>query len=108
MAVAKGIDLVLKSVKSINVRMCPFQPEVRSTREFLEAINSKKIRTTNTNCEINADVRHDGSEPVADILFGDGERLIYKSQNVSAKEMLLKLNSICSSKDQQVKDSAKK
>ncbi|KAM3927765.1 large ribosomal subunit protein mL53 [Leptodactylus fuscus] len=105
---AKGIELVLKSVKNINVRMSPFQHNVQSTREFLEAINTKKIRTTNTNCEINVDVRHDNSEPMVDVLFGDGERLVIKSEHVTAKEMLLKLSSMCSSKDQQAKDAAKK
>ncbi|KAG8570552.1 hypothetical protein GDO81_011318 [Engystomops pustulosus] len=108
MAASKGINVVLKSVKSISVRMCPFQQNMQSTREFLETINSKKIRTTNTNCEINVDVRHDNSEPMVDVLFGDGERLVIKSENVTAQEMLLKLSSMCSSKDQQAKDSAKK
>ncbi|XP_075682196.1 large ribosomal subunit protein mL53 [Rhinoderma darwinii] len=108
MASAKGIDVVLKSVKRISVRMCPFQPSVQSTREFLEAIYSKKIRTTNTNCEINVDVRHDNSEPIVDILFGDGERLVFKSENVTSKEMLMKLSSMCGSKETQAKDSAKK
>ncbi|CAI9600637.1 unnamed protein product [Staurois parvus] len=57
-------------MKSITVRMCPFEPNVRATREFLEVINTKKIRTTNSNCEITVDVRHDKSEPVVDIPFG--------------------------------------
>ncbi|XP_069816040.1 large ribosomal subunit protein mL53 isoform X1 [Dendropsophus ebraccatus] len=108
MAAAKGIEVVLKSVKNISVRMCPFRHNVQSTREFLEAINTKKIRTTNTNCEIKVDVRHDNSEPVVDILFGDGERLVFKSENITAKEMLLKLSTVCSAKDQQARDSAKK
>ncbi|XP_056374569.1 39S ribosomal protein L53, mitochondrial [Hyla sarda] len=108
MAAAKGIDVVLKSVKNISVRMCPFRHNVQSTREFLETINAKKIRTTNTNCEINVDVRHDNSEPIVDIRFGDGERLVFKSENLTAKEMLLKLSSVCASKDKQARDNAKK
>ncbi|KAM4027764.1 large ribosomal subunit protein mL53 [Anomaloglossus baeobatrachus] len=105
---AKGISVVLKSVRSINVRLCPFQHNAGATREFLDVINTKKIRTTNTNCKIDVDVRHDNSEPLVDILFGDGERLVFKSENVTSKEMLAKLSAVCSTKDQQVKDSSKK
>ncbi|KAG9478568.1 hypothetical protein GDO78_012294 [Eleutherodactylus coqui] len=108
MATAKGIDVVLKSVRSISVRMCPFQHGVQSTREFLAAINTKKIRTTNINCEIKVDVRHDRLEPMVDVRFEDGERLMFKSENVTCREMLQKLSSVCSYKDQQAKDSANK
>ncbi|KAM9307556.1 large ribosomal subunit protein mL53 [Gastrophryne carolinensis] len=108
MAAAKGTGLVLKSVKSIAVRMCPFEPSVRATREFLEAVNGKKIRNTNSNCEIKVDVRHDGTEPLVDILFVDGERLLFKSAHLTSREMLQKLGSFCAAKDSQAKDTAKK
>ncbi|XP_072267102.1 large ribosomal subunit protein mL53 [Pyxicephalus adspersus] len=108
MAAAKGAGLVLKSVKSIAVRMCPFEANVKSTREFLEIINSSKIRSTNSNCEISVDVRHDKSEPLVDIQFVDGERLVIKSANVTSKEMMLKLGSLCTAKDNQPKATAKK
>ncbi|XP_075067489.1 large ribosomal subunit protein mL53 [Mixophyes fleayi] len=108
MAAVKGTELVLKSVKTIAVRLCPFQSNVRSTREFLEAISTKKIRSTNANCQISVDVRHDRSEPLVDILFGDGDKLVFKSSNVTSKEMLSKLSSVCAAKDLQAKESAKK
>ncbi|XP_018423500.1 PREDICTED: 39S ribosomal protein L53, mitochondrial [Nanorana parkeri] len=109
MAASKGAELVLKSVKTIAVRLCPFESNVKSTREFLEIINSKKIRTTNINCEISVDVRHDKSEPLVDVHFVDGERLLIKSAHVTSKEMLLKLGALCSAKDMiQTKDTAKK
>ncbi|KAM5156673.1 large ribosomal subunit protein mL53 [Mantella aurantiaca] len=108
MAAAKGAEVVLKSVRSIAVRMCPFESNVVATREFLETINSKKIRSTNNNCEITVDVRHDKSEPLVDVLFVDGERLVINSAHVTSKEMLLKLGALCSAKDMQTKDSAKK
>ncbi|XP_063780064.1 large ribosomal subunit protein mL53 [Pseudophryne corroboree] len=108
MAAAKGTQLVLKSVKAIAVRMCPFESNVRATREFLEAINTKKIRSSNTNCEITVDVRHDKSEPLVDILFVDGERLVFKSSNVTCKEMVSKFSAVCAWKDLQAKDSVKK
>lgn len=39
-------------------------------RTFLQAVSSEKVRSTNLNCSVIADVRHDGSEPCVDVLFG--------------------------------------
>lgn len=39
-------------------------------RLFLECVNGKKARASNINCVVKTDVRHDGSEPVVDIMFG--------------------------------------
>ncbi|KAE8599096.1 hypothetical protein XENTR_v10017059 [Xenopus tropicalis] len=108
MAAVGASELLLKSVKSIAVRFCPFEPNVRHVREFLDIINSKKIRSSNANCDIAVDVRHDRSEPHVDILFADGERLVIKGPNVTSKEMLSALNVKCASKNLQVKDSGKK
>lgn len=33
-------------------------------------MSSEKVRSTNLNCVVIADVRHDGSEPCVDVLFG--------------------------------------
>ncbi|KAM4688040.1 large ribosomal subunit protein mL53 [Discoglossus pictus] len=108
MAASSSAGLVLKSVKKIAVRFCPFESNVRSAREFLDAINAKKVRSTNINCEVTTDVRHDKSEPVVDILFADGEKMVIKTANVTSKEMISTLSSKCASKDLQAKESAKK
>ena len=39
-------------------------------RTFLQAVSSEKVRSTNLNCSVIVDVRHDGSEPCVDVLFG--------------------------------------
>lgn len=39
-------------------------------RTFLQTVSSEKVRATNLNCSVIADVRHDGSEPCVDVLFG--------------------------------------
>lgn len=39
-------------------------------RTFLQAVSSEKVRATNLNCSVIADVRHDGSEPCVDVVFG--------------------------------------
>lgn len=57
-------------------------------RTFLQAVSSEKVRSTNLNCSVIADVRHDGSEPCVDVLFGDGHRLIMRGAHLTAQEML--------------------
>uniref|UniRef100_A0A8C5QV76 Large ribosomal subunit protein mL53 n=1 Tax=Leptobrachium leishanense TaxID=445787 RepID=A0A8C5QV76_9ANUR len=108
MAASLKVALVLKSVKSVAVRFCPFEASAQSAREFLESISAKKIRSTNMNCAVTVDVRHDQSEPQVDILFVDGDRFLIKPANVSSKEMLLALSAKCAAKDSQTKESAKK
>ncbi|NXY67032.1 RM53 protein, partial [Glareola pratincola] len=96
---ASKIGVVLRPVKSIVVRFCPFESNVESTREFLGCISHKKIQATNRNCEVTVDVRHDGSEPLVDVMFADGERLIMKGANLTTVEMLTALGSRCNAKD---------
>ncbi|KAM6179276.1 large ribosomal subunit protein mL53 [Erethizon dorsatum] len=79
--------LGLRSVKQVRVQFCPFEKNVESTRTFLQAVSSEKVRATNLNCVVIADVRHDGSEPCVDVLFGDGHRLILRSARLTAREM---------------------
>lgn len=80
--------LGLLSVKQIRVQFCPFEKHVESTRTFLQAVSSEKVRSTNLNCSVIADVRHDGSEPCVDVLFGDGHRLLMRGAHLTAQEML--------------------
>ncbi|NXU71792.1 RM53 protein, partial [Oreotrochilus melanogaster] len=77
-------------------------------RKFLEHINHKRIQNTNRNCEVTADVRHDGSEPVVDVMFADGDRLIMKGANLTTVEMLTALGSRCSAKDLKEEQKSKK
>ncbi|XP_069845154.1 large ribosomal subunit protein mL53 isoform X2 [Dipodomys merriami] len=62
--------LGLRCVKQVRVQFCPFEKNVESTRAFLQAVSSERVRATNLNCQVSADVRHDGSEPCVDVLFG--------------------------------------
>lgn len=80
--------LGLRAVKEVRVQFCPFEKNVESTRTFLQAVSSEKVRSTNLNCTVIADVRHDGSEPCVDVLFGDGHRLIMRGAHLTALEML--------------------
>ncbi|NXG11200.1 RM53 protein, partial [Sakesphorus luctuosus] len=105
---ASKIRVGLRPVKSIAVRFCPFEPNVESTRVFLQCIYHKKIQATNRNCEVTADVRHDGSEPLVDVMFADGDRLVMKGANLTAIEMLTALGSRCSAKDLKEEQKSKK
>ncbi|KAM6958891.1 large ribosomal subunit protein mL53 [Aplochiton taeniatus] len=107
-ASASRSAVVLKTVKKIVVQFCPFESNVRSTREFLVMVGSEKARSTNMNCEVITTVKHDQSEPQVDITFADGEMLVMKGANLTSKEMLTYLQSRCVAKDLQAKAAAKK
>ncbi|XP_078543234.1 large ribosomal subunit protein mL53 [Lissotriton helveticus] len=107
MAASKS-GVVLKSVKKIVIQFCPFESNVRSTREFLKTINQQKIRSTNIKCETVTDIRHDKSEPLIDVTFDDGEKLQMRGALLTSKEMLAAFNSKCTAKELQAKENAKK
>ncbi|XP_010004788.1 PREDICTED: 39S ribosomal protein L53, mitochondrial [Chaetura pelagica] len=77
-------------------------------RKFLACIYHKRIQSTNRNCEITADVRHDGSEPLVDVMFADGERLLMKGANLTTIEMLTALGSRCNAKELKEEQKSKK
>ncbi|XP_008945584.1 PREDICTED: 39S ribosomal protein L53, mitochondrial, partial [Merops nubicus] len=74
----------------------------------LQCIFHKKIQATNRNCEVTADVRHDGSEPLVDVMFADGERLIMKGANLTTIEMLTALRIRCNAKDSKEEQKSRK
>ncbi|XP_008299367.1 large ribosomal subunit protein mL53 [Stegastes partitus] len=108
MAAPTKAAVVLKAVKKIIVQFCPFESNVRSTREFLALVASEKARSTNLNCEVITTVKHDKSEPVVDVTFVDGERLLLKGAKLSRSEMLSAFQSYCAAKDPLGKAGAKK
>ncbi|XP_059206396.1 39S ribosomal protein L53, mitochondrial [Centropristis striata] len=101
MAAPRKATVVLKAVKKIAVHFCPFEANVRSTREFLAMVGSEKARSTNMNCEVTATVKHDKSDPLVDITYVDGERLVMKGANLTSSEMLGAFQSRCAAKDPQ-------
>ncbi|XP_056154962.1 39S ribosomal protein L53, mitochondrial [Lampris incognitus] len=103
MAASRKTAVVLKSVKKIVVQFCPFESNVRSTREFLVMVGSEKARASNMKCEVTTLVKHDKSEPVVDVTYVDGERLLMKGANLTSNEMLSAFQSRCRAKDPQAK-----
>lgn len=108
MAAPSKATVVLKAVKKITVQFCPFESNVRSTRKFLALVGSEKARSTNMNCEVIPVVKHDKSEPVVDITYVDGEKLLMKGANLTGSEMLNAFQSRCIAKDLQAKAGEKK
>ena len=65
-------------------------------RKFLQCINHKRIQATNRNCEVSADVRHDGSEPLVDVMFGKSSFLTFtKSPSRSVVLQCLLYDNFC-------------
>ncbi|XP_037330812.1 39S ribosomal protein L53, mitochondrial [Pungitius pungitius] len=108
MAASGKATVVLKAVKKIAIQFCPFESNVRSTREFLTMVGSEKARATNMNCEVISMVKHDKSEPLVDITYLDGDRLLLKGAKLTGGEMLNAFQSVCAAKDLQAKVAAKK
>ncbi|KAJ6663981.1 hypothetical protein lerEdw1_008935 [Lerista edwardsae] len=104
----KRAGVTLKQVKSVLVRFCPFESNVESTRNFLQCLYAKKACASNSNCDLKTDVRHDGSEPVIDITFADGDRLLMKGANLTIKEMLHAFNSRCKVKELAAQEKSQK
>ncbi|XP_054841998.1 39S ribosomal protein L53, mitochondrial [Eublepharis macularius] len=104
----KKAGVVLKQVKSIVVRFCPFESNVESTRNFLQCLHTKKTHASNNNCDLKTEVKHDGSEPVIDVQFADGDRLIMKGANLSVREMLKAFNSMCKAKELKAEEKTQK
>nr|XP_016848447.1 PREDICTED: 39S ribosomal protein L53, mitochondrial [Anolis carolinensis] len=96
----KRAGVSLKQVKSVLVRFCPFEANVESTRW--------KAYTSNVNCDVKTDIKHDGSEPVIDVTFADGDRLIMKGANLTTREMLQAFNSRCTAKELVLQEKSQK
>ncbi|XP_026204884.1 39S ribosomal protein L53, mitochondrial [Anabas testudineus] len=108
MAASSKATVALRAVKKIAIQFCPFESGVKSTREFLVLVGSEKARSTNMNCEVISTVKHDKSEPIVDITFIDGDRLVMKGAKLTSREMLTAFQSRCLAKDPQAKAAAKK
>ncbi|CAJ1083461.1 S ribosomal protein L53%2C mitochondrial [Xyrichtys novacula] len=108
MAAPGKVSVVLKTVKKIAIQFSPFESNVRSTRQFLSMVGSEKARATNMNCEVITVVKHDKSEPVVDITYVDGDRLVMKGANLTISEMMNAFQSRCRDKDPQAKSGEKK
>ncbi|XP_041811817.1 39S ribosomal protein L53, mitochondrial [Chelmon rostratus] len=108
MAAPRKATVLLKAVKKIAIQFSPFESNVRSTREFLAVVSSEKARATNMNCEVMCNVKHDKSEPIVEVTYIDGEKLVMKGAKLTPSEMLSAFQSRCTAKDPQAQAAQKK
>nr|XP_020453142.1 39S ribosomal protein L53, mitochondrial [Monopterus albus] len=130
MAASRTAPVVLKAVKKIAINFCPFESNVRSTREFLALVGSEKARGLFQECGFVETqftllllvlLIQDKSRITSDCGFMshltvsfsfsdtvDGDRLVMKGANLTSREMLSAFQSRCIDKDPQTKAAMKK
>ncbi|NXF22708.1 RM53 protein, partial [Rhodinocichla rosea] len=94
---ASKVSLVLRPVKSIVVRFCPFEPNVEST----SWIYMYKTTAHQRSCHF---VTSQGFSS----FLADGDRLIMKGAHLTTGEMLAALASRCNAKDLKEEQKSKK
>ena len=99
-ALAKQIKQVnLQPLSKITVRFDPFHEQALETRNFLFHISGKRVAATNYDCAIKTEVLSDRSDPTIICDYQkDGEKLIFKSKNLTALEVLKLFNQHVSSR----------
>lgn len=110
-AIAKQVKLVnLKPLDKITVRFDPFHNNVKETRDFLFYISGKKVAVTNVMCQLKTEISCDLSDPVITCNYSTGDKLILKSSNLTALELLKVFNKHVSStvKKEEVPETPKK
>ncbi|XP_029299847.1 large ribosomal subunit protein mL53 isoform X2 [Cottoperca gobio] len=80
----------------------------RHVRRFLALLSSAKVRSSNMNCDVVTTVKHDMSEPVVEITYLDGDKLVLKGAKLNCTEMVDAFQAMCTAKEQQAKIAAKK
>ncbi|XP_067667833.1 large ribosomal subunit protein mL53-like [Haliotis asinina] len=92
-------NLQFRPVKDMKFTFDPYKNNVRSIREVLFQLQSPKLISTNENVNMKLDVKSDRSDPRIDINFSDGQKLIFKTANLTTLEILDRLNQVCMDKD---------
>ncbi|CAB0039706.1 unnamed protein product [Trichogramma brassicae] len=99
-ALAKQIKLVnLQPLSKITVRFDPFHEQALETRSFLFHISGRRVAATNYDCSIKTEIACDRSDPTIVCNYqGSDEKLVFKSKNLTALELLREFNKNVSSR----------
>ncbi|XP_025092729.1 uncharacterized protein LOC112563172 [Pomacea canaliculata] len=89
----------LRPVKNMKFTFDPCSRNVLSIREVLFHMHLPKITSTNQNVAMKVDVKSDRSEPVMEVSFADGTKVIVKTAYLSTLEILDRLLEFCNAKD---------
>ena len=61
-------------------------------REALSEIDINRVRKTNTKCVIRTDILSDGREPTITAHLEEGQKIVFKTANLSSFEILQYFN----------------
>lgn len=105
-SIAKQVRLAnLKPLRKITVRFDPFHHQVAETRDFLFQLSTPKLLETNPACDLRTEIACDRSDPVVTCEYETGdERLVIKSANLTAIELLKIFNQHVSSRVKPVEE----
>ncbi|XP_063993085.1 large ribosomal subunit protein mL53 [Diachasmimorpha longicaudata] len=88
-AISKQLKLMtLKPVKTITVQFDPFYEKIKETRQFLCYISGRKVQRTNLGCNVKTNIVGDRSEPLVTCDLTNGEKVLFKCQNLEALDIL--------------------
>ncbi|XP_059150001.1 large ribosomal subunit protein mL53-like isoform X1 [Physella acuta] len=80
--------LHLRPVKKIKFTFDPYMNNVKSIRDVASTLHLPDVLETNVGTAVKFDIRSDRIEPQIDVEFNDGEKLIFKTGNLSHLEIL--------------------
>ncbi|RUS70117.1 hypothetical protein EGW08_022118 [Elysia chlorotica] len=78
----------LRPVKQIKFTFDPYMKNVTSIRDVASTLHRPEILETNQGTVLKFDIKSDGTEPRIDVNFNDGEKLVFKTLNLSQLEIL--------------------
>ncbi|XP_034935202.1 39S ribosomal protein L53, mitochondrial [Chelonus insularis] len=95
--IAQLKTFTFKPVKQITVQFDPFHEKVDHTRNFLHYISAPRILRTNLSCYLKANVVCDRSEPTVTCDLINGEKVLFKCNNLDVVDILKLYNKHISS-----------
>ncbi|XP_013400714.1 39S ribosomal protein L53, mitochondrial-like [Lingula anatina] len=87
--------LNISPVKRIEFSFDPFGTNVRSCRDALFHLYSNNVRVTNVNCILKVNVKSDRSDPNMNVIFNDGLKVLFKTNNLTTLELLRTFDNMC-------------
>lgn len=80
--------LHLEPFKRVTVKFDPFHSNATPIRDFLFHVSSPRVRQTNPECALKAEVVCDRSEPTVELLHLDGGRTVVRGAQLTGLEVL--------------------
>ncbi|CAD6192206.1 unnamed protein product [Caenorhabditis auriculariae] len=84
--------LNLQKVKNIDISLDPLHHDNLSIRTFWHSVMTPKVRMTNPNARIKANVRNDRKPPFFVATLDDGHQLQFNTGNMTAMDVIMTFN----------------